>query len=118
MFKKTILFFSAIILTGCSNESTSDLIDDTPIDNVTYNENVRSIINNNCIVCHGTVPANGAPMSLTTYENVVDAVTNRELIDRISREQGQEGMMPLGGQRLPDHVINIIVQWQAQGLQE
>ncbi|HLA56715.1 MAG TPA: cytochrome c [Flavobacterium sp.] len=108
----------ALILAGCTTDSTSDLIDATPIDVVTYNENVRTIFNNNCIICHGTIPANGAPMSLTTYALVKDAILNRPLIDRISRPQGAPGMMPNGGTRLPQSTIDLIIQWKNDGLQE
>ena len=109
-----------LALAGCTNDSTDDLVANaiTPDTNVTYIQNVATIINNNCIICHGTTPANGAPMSLTTYEQVKQAVQERGLIDRISRPQGAEGMMPNGGTRLPQATINIIIQWEAQGLQE
>ena len=113
----TLLVFS-LVLSACENNSTDDLIDALPVDNVTYNEHVRTIINNNCIICHGTIPANGAPMSLTTFTAVKDAVENRGLLDRISRPQGSPGMMPNGGTRLPQNQIDLIFQWEAQGLQE
>ncbi|HEX9980687.1 MAG TPA: hypothetical protein VGB50_09010 [Flavobacterium sp.] len=106
------------LIAGCTSDSSSDLIEVTPVDNVTYTEHVRTIINNNCIVCHGTIPANGAPMSLTTYENVKDAVQNRGLLDRISRPEGTSGMMPNGGPRLPQHIIDLVFQWNEQGLQQ
>ena len=120
MLIKRILLFSglALVTFGCESDSTSDLIDNTPVDNVTYTENIRTIINNNCIVCHGTIPANNAPMPLTTYEFVKDAVLNRGLIDRISRAQGTPGMMPNGGTRLPQNQIDLIIQWNEEGLQE
>ncbi len=118
MIKKISILCVAILLASCSNESTENLIDDTPPETITYNDNIRSIINNNCISCHGTVPANGAPMSLTTYDNVVDAIANRGLLDRIQRNEGQEGLMPLGGPKLPQNTINIILQWHAEGMQE
>jgi hypothetical protein len=116
--KRIAIATLAFVAFGCTNDSTSDLISDEPIENVTYTENVRTIINNNCIICHGTNPANGAPMPLTTYEAVKEAVQNRGLLDRISREQGAPGMMPNGGTRLPQNLIDLIVQWNAQGLQE
>jgi len=109
-----------LALAGCSNDSTDDLVENlvTPETNVTYSANVATIINNNCIVCHGTTPANGAPMSLVTYEQVKQAVQERGLLERISRAQGAEGMMPLGGTRLPQATIDVLIQWNAQGLQE
>ncbi len=101
---------------GCTNESTSDLIGVDPNDDITYTNTVKSIIDNNCIVCHAATPINGAPMSLTTYENVKDAVMNRGLLDRISRAQGSPGMMPNGGTRLPQPTINQVFEWSQNGL--
>lgn len=117
---KVMLYFLSILflLSSCAYDSASDLIDSTPINQVTYSQNIKSIIDNNCIACHGTTTTNGAPMSLTTYENVKDAVLNRGLIDRISREEGVSGAMPLGGPKLPINNINLIIQWQNQEFQQ
>ncbi len=108
----------AFALVGCTYNSTADLIDVSPLENVSYSANVKTIIDNNCIVCHGTIPVYGAPMSLTTYDNVKDAVLNRGMIDRISREEYETGLMPLGGPRLPQNLIDRIMQWQNQGFNE
>ena len=114
----TFLLIGIFIFNGCANDSSDDLLDIEVVDEVTYTENIKSIIDNNCIVCHAAVPINYAPMPLTTYENVKEAVQNRGLLDRISRAQGVEGMMPYGGTRLPQGLIDLVYQWNADGLQE
>ena len=106
------------ILFGCTNDSTADLIDNSTVAVITYTNTTKSIFDNNCVICHATIPVNGAPMSLTTYENVKEAVLNRGLLDRISRPQGAQGMMPNGGTRLPQVSIDKISQWTANGLPE
>ncbi len=115
---KSIVFLitSFIIFTtfSCSNDSESDLNPPPPTNVVTYTTDVSVIINANCISCHGTTPSNNS-MSLTTYQNVRDAVLNRGLINRISRAQGTAGMMPQGGTRLTDSSINLIIKWQTDG---
>lgn len=98
-------------LSSCTNESISDLEQTNNNDNITYLLSVKQIIDNNCINCHGTTPTSGAPMPLTTYENVKDAVLTRDLLDRISRTEGAPGAMPLGGTRLPQNDIDAISQW-------
>lgn len=120
LLKNSGFIFAILLLASCENDSTDDLIltNLTPQTNVTYNQDVASIINSNCTSCHGATPTNGAPMSLTTYEQVKEAVQNRGLLDRISRDQGAPGMMPNGGTRLPQNNINVINQWNIQGLQE
>ncbi len=107
----TVLF----LLLGCTNDSESDLTNNTVPSTVTYTNTIKSIIDNNCISCHGNTPSGGAPMSLTTYQNVKDAVINRGLIDRISRVQGASGMMPLGGTRMPQSSINQVIDWKNNG---
>jgi hypothetical protein len=57
-------------------------------------------------------------MSLVTYENVKQAVLSRGLLDRISRNNGEEGLMPNGGPRMPQNNIDLINAWSAGGLLE
>lgn len=110
---------SALILTGCSNDDSSAPINTTaPAGSITYNKDVKSIIDNNCIVCHGAVPQNGAPISLVTYDQVRDAVLKRSLIIRISLENGNNVLMPKGGPRLPQETIDIVKKWEKDGLFE
>ncbi|NHN25144.1 hypothetical protein FIA58_005570 [Flavobacterium jejuense] len=120
MKKKSILTLSmlALLLFSCTNDSESDLSVVPDIQVVTYNNYVKSVISENCLFCHSSPPQNGAPMQLTTYEDVKNAVLNRGLLDRISRAQGAQGMMPNGGTRLPQTTIDAINKWQEDGLLE
>jgi len=107
-----------IFFNNCTNASEEDLIDVIPIsENIVYTEDVKPIIDNNCIICHSNPPQNGAPMSLLSYENVKDAVENRNLIPRISSED-LSFVMPFGGPRLPQNLIDIVIQWNEDGLIE
>lgn len=112
------LLLVSILFLSCTNDSTNDLLEETDITNVRYSINIKPIIDNNCISCHAATPINGAPMSLTTYNAVKAYVENGMLVDRISRNQGASGMMPLGGIRLPQQSINLIVEWGNQGFLE
>ena len=117
---KHILFIVpfAFIQYGCTNDSTSDLIDGSAVGEVTYTNTVKSIVENNCLFCHTSPPQNSAPMSLITYADVKNAVLNRGLLNRISRAQGAPGMMPNGGQRLPQATIDKITAWAENGFAE
>lgn len=108
----------SLLLNSCTNDSLSDLTTIDDIESATYTQNVKPIIDNNCIFCHGSTPTNGAPMSLTTYTFVKQAVINRGLLDRISRAEGTSGAMPFGGPRLSQTNIDIIIKWNTDGLQE
>ena len=85
MEKIKYLIITAFLGTiSCTNNSEDDLTNPIVLGNTRYSENVKPIIDNNCISCHGATPSNGAPMSLVTYAQVKEAVQNRGLLDRIS----------------------------------
>ncbi|TCN61268.1 hypothetical protein D0809_21450 [Flavobacterium circumlabens] len=109
----------ASVLVSCTDDNPSTLMDTAPITGLaTYNMNVKSIIDNNCVVCHAAVPKNGAPMSLVNYDQVKNAVLNRGLLTRISLENGNSSLMPQGGPRLPQATIDVIKKWEQDGLLE
>lgn len=118
--KKTLIFPALVLLlASCSNDSTDDLTETLPVDQmVTFNSNVKAIMQNNCTSCHGTNPTGGAPMALVTYDDVKTAVLENNLIERMSIENGGPGLMPLGGPRLPQTTIDVVIKWQTDGFQE
>ena len=119
MKSKLIAVACISVFASCTNDSSDDISPDyVAVQQVAYTNQVLAIISANCYFCHTDPPQNGAPISLTTYDDVKDAVLNHGLIDRISRPQGAEGMMPQGRQRLPESEINIIRQWEEQGFQQ
>ncbi len=103
----------ALFLTSCSNDS-DDNIASPPLPNsdVTYAGTIKAIIDNNCLNCHTSPPVNGAPIALTTYTNVKDAVQNRGLVGRI-----ENGSMPPNGS-LTTTQIQAIKDWQAGGFMQ
>lgn len=109
--KLPILVLISITFMSCSEDNVSDLGETDIPTSISYQNDVRPIIQNNCLNCHGNPTNFGAPNSLTTYENVKASVLNN-LIDRVSRPEGTSGAMPLGGPRLSQNDINIIIAWQ------
>lgn len=118
--KRILLLTSAtIFLSGCTSDSTSDLINADPLpEKVSFNANIKSITDNYCIVCHSATPISGTNLSLDTYEKVKSAVLSRNLIGRISMQEGSSILMPQGGPKLPQSTIDLIIKWQEDGLQE
>lgn len=112
-----IIIGSIFVLSSCVNDSEDDLIEQMQTPQlITYENNIKSIIDNNCIICHANPPVNGAPYSLMEYDDVKNNVVN--IINRISRQEGEAGLMPLGGPRLPQNLIDQVIQWQTDGLLE
>lgn len=117
MKKIFILILFCTMILSCTNVSEDDLIDVSPIpDLVTYVDDVKTIIDSNCISCHSNPPINGATIPLVTYTQVKSAVQNNNLIGRINGSPGP--LMPQGGPKLPQNIIDIIMQWQVDGLLE
>jgi mono/diheme cytochrome c family protein len=118
--KTVCLVLLSLLLLGCTT-STYDDIEEVQEENqgelVTF-QDVAFVFENVCTACHSNPPQNGAPMPLTNYSEVKNAVETRGLIDRISREEGEQGLMPLGGPRLPQQQIDLIIQWNQDGLLE
>ncbi len=97
-----LLFLSFSVISCSSDDDVTP-----PQNNVTYTQSIKSIIDNNCLNCHGNPTDNGAPMSLTNYDEVKEAVINRNLIGRV-----ENGSMPVGGSPLTADQITAIKDWK------
>ena len=114
-----VVFFLAIFILGCSNSSPIDLEDATPLPAVvSYLNNVKPIMDVNCVSCHGAVPNNGAPNSLNDYATVRQSILNGDLIQRINKQPSDFMLMPQGGPKLTQNKIDIIQLWQTQGFNQ
>ena len=117
-YKYLIPVLIALLVFNCSYVSEDDLIEEIIIEDVVnYEDNIKPIMDNNCISCHNSPPINGAPNALTTYNDVVNAINNRDLIGRISTTDAGF-VMPFGGPRLPQNIIDLVILWEQEGLIE
>lgn len=103
-----------INLISCTEEDSISLSD--PNQNTdgtsTYATNVKNIIDNNCISCHGASNPT-AGFNISTYinaKNNIDAIINRSDL-----QTGQSGIMPPSG-RMSESNIQILKNWKSQGL--
>lgn len=104
-----------LMLMSCETKTYEDISDNTPItETVTYNKNIKTIIDNNCVVCHSPTGSNPY-FPLTDYTGVKNSIDN--ILDRIQRANGDPLKMPQGGTLSQDN-INMIVKWKADGLLE
>lgn len=106
-----VLFVIALCLSCSSNDDQSN---DNTTTNITYNGHIKSLINNNCNSCHGSPTDNGAPMPLTTYTEVKNAVENRNLINRINNPSNP---MPMAG-LMTQANRDLVQQWVDGGFLE
>ncbi len=95
---------------------------------VTYEDNVRPILQRRCFTCHGNGEAKNG-LSLETYAGIMkggasgDAVqpgraANSLLYLAVAQEKDGVVRMPLGQARIPDAEIAVIREWIQQGVLE
>ena len=104
-----LLFF---VVTSCSSSSDDETII-IPANGVTFTGNIKVIIDSSCLNCHSDPPVNSAPMSLTTYQDVKEAVMNRDLIGRV-----ENGSMPSSGDNLSAAQVQAIKDWEIGGFKQ
>ena len=111
------LITGAVVLTiGCSKQSEDKL--STPTSqcdtaNMTYNADVKPILQANCYSCHGNGITNGG-VSLDEYASVKAVADNGVLIGVITHADGYPPM-PGNGGKLSDCDINKIKDWINRG---
>jgi Leucine-rich repeat (LRR) protein len=72
-----------------------------------YNENVAPILSSNCIGCHSGSSAT-AGLYLDSYTSVYSAIKSGNVLDRVNRNNGDNGFMPQGGQKLSNATLDIL----------
>ena len=118
--KARIYFGITILVTAlysCDSHTYEEIEEEVIIEgDVTYDANVKSIIDSDCVSCHsdGNV---AAFRPLTNYNEVKEAVETAGLLDRIQMQSSEPGVMPQTG-RMPQSKIDVILQWNEDGLLE
>ena len=121
MSAKTLLYcICVVVLSSCSSNTYDDITEteNVPAPELVTYQDVKAIIDNACLSCHSNPPQNGAPNPLESFQNVREAILNRNLLNRISAPEGNGSLMPPGGPRLPQASIDLLVEWEADGLLE
>lgn len=94
--------------------SSDDVNEENMTESLSYSNDIRPIIQGNCVICHGNPPTNSAPMSLTTLIEVQDAINNRNLLSRINSDTNPmppDGLLPLAARQ-------AIADWADLGFPE
>ena len=107
--KRVVFLFGLVIITSCTYNEISICDTDEP----TYSDCVKPIIATNCLDCH----SNGSPSGeLLTYEEL-KWFFDRDLIERIQKNENDVGFMPDGGEKLNELDIQILIKWKENGAQ-
>ena len=101
----------ALTITSCT---TFEIPEEIPLDpsgrKITYLEDIKTIIDNNCISCLGSV-APRVGLTLLTYDQVKESAQNGNLINRMNSSSNP---MPPNG-KLSQGKLNIIDKWKNDG---
>ncbi|MFA5297066.1 MAG: hypothetical protein WC389_02520 [Lutibacter sp.] len=108
-------FVTVTLLVSCTKENIDTLSypnTNTDLTNVTYTANVKTVIDNNCLGCHGAVNPT-AGFDISTYDKAKNNINS--IISRVDLQTGQSGVMPTSG-RMSESNIQILKNWKTQGL--
>jgi len=120
MKKVLSIIFLSVFLYSCYYDNKENLYpkDLTTVTcdttNITYSGLITSIMGNSCATtgCHvGANPAGNPPIDLSNYNIVKTYGLNGQLMDRMNRNTGMSGAMPLGAQKLSDCQLSQINAW-------
>lgn len=107
-----------LLLAGCPGFGTGGPPGtlEEAVEHPTYVDDVKAILDANCIRCHTHPALNGAPQSfrLDVYESDDDVLGAFDKAEKISART-DAGTMPPGGVRLPDAEVDTLEAWFNDG---
>ena len=81
---------------------------------ITYNANVKQVLEINCTPCH--FPPKGNKKAYNSYTAVKADID--QILSRVNRNPVDKGFMPFKHSKLSDSTINVLAQWKKDGLLE
>ncbi|HWJ26482.1 MAG TPA: cytochrome c [Flavisolibacter sp.] len=81
---------------------------------VTYEGNIKPIVQASCTPCH--IEGKGNKKPLDNYKGASSTID--EIIARIQKNPDERGFMPARHPKLPDATIQQFVSWKQSGLTE
>lgn len=115
--KKLIIIIALTTIWSCDSSTFDEIAEEmAQPEMVRYNEHIKPVIDANCIECHNPGGVSSF-RPLTNYNELKIAVQETNLLERIQMQNGETGQMPQTG-RMPQHLIDLILLWNEQGLLE
>ncbi len=111
LFTALALFTAVLLFQFCSSSKSAS---STAAPATTFEANVKPVIVASCAPCH--IAGQGNKKSLDNYANAKDYAD--EMIERIQKNPGDRGFMPMRHPKLSETDIAVFVDWKKSGLQE
>ena len=90
------------LLFGCANNIAEELVEDCSEAENFYIETIAPIMSQNCVSCHSG-PSSSGNQRLDSFLSVYSSI--EVTLDRVNRDPGSAGFMPLGGNKLTNEQI-------------
>lgn len=84
-------------LSGCANNIAEELVEDCSKAEIFYAKRVAHIMAQNCVSCYSS-PSSLGNQRLDSF--LPDQSSIQVILDRVNRDSGSAGFMPLGGNKL------------------
>ena len=104
------MFCIAITISSCTKDVIEDII---PVEKVTFDADIKSIITANCAPCHVD---GGGETNYTTYNNAANGITS--IISLTNKNPGETNFMPKNGTKLSQTNLDLLAKWKADGTLE
>lgn len=115
MIKTLKYIFPLLLLTSCYYDVEEELYagEECNVDNVSYDGDIRLILDNHCMICHNA-SSNFGNVKLETYEQVSVQVESGKLLGVVRHDPGFSPM-PQGNPQIPECQIRQIEAWIDNG---
>ena len=112
-----LIIFTSILFQSCTHDNEEELYgEECKKENLSYSEDISSIISNHCILCHSDAnyTSLGGGIPLEAYENVKNFAESGALLGTVKHLSGYTPM-PKGGAKLDDCQLEQIEIWIEEG---
>ena len=99
-----------LLLSSCSYNELSLCETNNP----SYSNCIEPIFKEHCVVCHNS-QQQYSNLILENYTEISEAVINRNVIDRISKDESDILFMPQSSSKLLEKEIQLIINWKENG---
>lgn len=107
-----LLFAGSVVFQFCN--STKKASKSVSTSAVTYDANIKPIIQASCSPCH--IAGKGNKKSLDNYTAASNNIN--EILERIQKNPGEHGFMPARHPKLSQDTIQLFAAWKNAGLAE
>jgi hypothetical protein len=99
---------------GVKGDDISVVVTVDLVKKINYTANIKPLLVAQCGACHLT--GGSHPKKFDNYTTAKNNIT--EILKRVQQAQGTSGFMPMGGSKLSNANIDLLKQWQTDGLLE